>query len=197
MVRVFSKCRHKPPSKLQLDHVLSDMVSGTGDFFGMANFPHASIGPCPFRHGKGEYGLARSFLPRKLQLDHVLSDMVSTCLNPNRRSSCMLQLDHVLSDMVSSRTYRYGWILRTLQLDHVLSDMVRRVEIPDIVKRRIASIGPCPFRHGKFGDGAGLPGLPGASIGPCPFRHGKSARSPMSGHSPTLQLDHVLSDMVS
>ena len=38
-----------------------------------------------------------------------------------------------------------------------------------------ASIGPCPFRHGKVVPVPDESELIGASIGPCPFRHGKAA----------------------
>ena len=37
----------------------------------------------------------------------------------------------------------------------------------------VASIGPCPFRHGKYIKLSTDKRSKLASIGPCPFRHGK------------------------
>ena len=89
-----------------------------------------------------------------LQLDHVLSDMVSLV---NRKipinESTMLQLDHVLSDMVRGAEGSGSPPSFPLQLDHVLSDMVSPRFSILLIWNNVASIGPCPFRHGKGGGG--------------------------------------------
>ena len=118
-----------------------------------------------------------------------------------------LQLDHVLSDMVRWQTNTSPYTPQKLQLDHVLSDMVSDHVTVEPAEIDLASIGPCPFRHGKvtsrtslhrgtrplqldhvLSDMVSMPvggrGRPkgGASIGPCPFRHGKPSHSGISRH---------------
>jgi len=44
-----------------------------------------------------------------------------------------------------------------------------------------ASIGPCPFRHGKPAKNRSSPQSWRTSIGPCPFRHGKALPALPSG----------------
>ena len=133
---------------LQLGHVHSDMVS-RGGRKGYADLLTASIGPCPFSHGKdGILGADHrpalaSIGPRPfrhgkdpspltccgtpmLQLGHVHSDMVSaTGAVRSVLNNIMLQLGHVHSDMVSLRIMKALSIRRMLQLGHVHSDMVR------------------------------------------------------------------------
>ena len=86
-----------------------------------------------------------------------------------------------------------------LQLGHVLSNMVSLIPPARILLYVMASIGPCPFKHGKDvllglqSDAVELQlghvlsnmvrpvlvrhvrAVNLASIGPCPFKHGKSA----------------------
>mgnify|MGYP001009831990 CR=1 FL=1 len=89
---------------LQLGHVLSNMVSK-----GQPDAPHrlhqASIGPCPFKHGKRNGAVVRTFRVQ-LQLGHVLSNMVSVMKESIAEHHTELQLGHVLSNMVSGTTAR-------------------------------------------------------------------------------------------
>ena len=87
-------------TRLQLDRVLSDMVRPL--FFpGPREVERASIGPCPFRHGKGALIRRRFGSSTKLQLGHVLSNMVRFRQLLHRRRCDWLQLGHVLSNMAS------------------------------------------------------------------------------------------------
>ena len=75
MVSALSTRGRRIAGRLQLDHVLSDMVSQQPGQRAVAT-SGASIGPCPFRHGKPFLTFPPSTLAPLLQLDHVLSDMV-------------------------------------------------------------------------------------------------------------------------
>ena len=86
----------------------------------------------------------------------------------------LLQLGHVLSDMVSGKTTAALTEEEQLQLGHVLSDMVSLTSLKNESLTHNASIGPCPFRHGK------------AEVS----KRGDELID-------LLQLGHVLSDMVS
>ena len=61
-----------------------------------------------------------------------------------------------------------------------------------------ASIGPCPFKHGKSFSVRCCCTCTNASIGPCPFKHGKvRVEAGATLILSALQLGHVLSNMVS
>ena len=135
-------------SGLQLGHVLSNMVS-ISTRSGRISFTMASIGPCPFKHGKGipyhtlhfrslasigpcpfkhgkSISRSASMCPAtELQLGHVLSNMVRRLNITVVEYLKMLQLGHVLSNMVSASDVRMHIDLLKLQLGHVLSNMVR------------------------------------------------------------------------
>ena len=71
----------------------------------------ASIGPCPFKHGKVPNPL-RPHRQHMLQLGHVLSNMVSHRVVSEDGLILLLQLGHVLSNMVRAHIY-----MRTLKAD--------------------------------------------------------------------------------
>ena len=60
----------------------------------------------------------------------------------------------------------------------------------------VASMGPCPFRHGYLRDTRIPIDSKRASMGPCPFRHGYLPDFlPADGYVAMLQWGHALSGM--
>ena len=134
----------------------------------------ASMGPCPFRHG---YAMccAMSLGVFLLQWGHALSGMdtlstntpgwpLKTCFNGAMPFQAwipvdalllasirkLLQWGHALSGMDTGTSLlsqqRNAW----LQWGHALSGMDTVQVAGRDVRANIASMGPCPFRHGYF-----------------------------------------------
>ena len=89
MVRTMPRSVLVREARLQWGHVFSDMVRA-GAARHIDSHPHASMGPCLFRHGKpAPAGPPGAPLPGWLQWGHVFSDMVRAgdpgWLRPGRR----------------------------------------------------------------------------------------------------------------
>ena len=110
--------------------------------------PVASMGPCPFRHGYNALHAVRMHFPRMLQWGHALSGMDTWRVRARSPTNSQLQWGHALSGMDTS-VWRRNNTVYTL-----------------------ASMGPCPFRHGYLYGYTSSYADKFASMGPCPFRHG-------------------------
>ena len=158
------------PKVLQWGHALSGMdmllVRRQG-----SGSQEASMGPCPFRHGYQEDAVRLALSEVGLQWGHALSGM-DICL----AAYCLA--GH--SGFNGAMPFQ-AWIS---------SD--RR----DAAIALLASMGPCPFRHGYIRMWVVCQGEKHASMGPCPFRHGYLS---LSQHLlvtvQKLQWGHALSGM--
>ena len=109
--------------RLQLGHVLSNMVSIQSALNTKLKMK-ASIGPCPFKHGK-ELNIFSYAITHTLQLGHVLSNMVSDIKTG-------LHDEYWLAS-IGPCPFKHGkkilnftvMVFLLLQLGHVLSNMVR------------------------------------------------------------------------
>ena len=107
------------------------------------------MGPCPFRHGyRIEYWSDQRVEENGLQWGHALSGMDTIKSVDLPLSAALLQWGHALSGMDTVVSDSAGNTKLALQWGHALSGMDTHALRYPVLSFLMASMGPCPFRHG-------------------------------------------------